>query len=74
MASSVKNQSLKPFKNGGLFFILKDSHDNIKEMHFISPCYKFEILVYNEYFLITFVTLTNRPLHADGCEDINHLR
>jgi len=74
MASSVKNQSLKPFKNGGLFFILKDSHDNIKEMHSISTCYKFEILVYNEYFLITFVTLTNRPLHAFGCEDINHLR
>lgn len=35
MASSVKNLSLKPFNFEGLFFILKYTHDNIKEMqHF----------------------------------------
>jgi len=36
MASSAKNQSLEPFfKNEGLFFILRDSHDNIKENAFV---------------------------------------
>jgi|HigsolmetaAR203D_1030402.scaffolds.fasta_scaffold08166_4 hypothetical protein len=49
MASSAKNQSLKPFsENEGLFFILKDSHDNIKEnaCHFLWEILLFLILLF----------------------------
>ena len=48
MASSEKNQSLKPFKNGGLFFILRQTHDNIKEMHLLQRLLTFIFFHYRK--------------------------
>lgn len=54
MASSAKNQSLKPFsENEGLFFILKDSHDNIKENAF----------AYQEIFHLSICILQSKNRH-----------